>query len=256
MRPELTGEARGSLSRYPVRMKRTTVLITGASQGLGAELARVYAARDANLILTARGERALDVLRSELRSRTEVLALSGDVCDDEHIHDLVRVANEKFGGIDTLINNASTLGASPMPELSLLGTATFNRIMDVNVRAPLHLIQHVLPGMRERGAGTIVNISSDAAVQAYAGWGGYSASKAALEHFSRILAEELYGSSIRVVVIDPGNMNTQMHRDAEPGVDLNGLASARDVAPMVVEAIGNAASGFSREEVQRVVARV
>lgn len=207
-------------------------------------------------MLTARDPEPLEELHAELETLTDVFARAGDVADDEHVHGLLEAATGQFGGIDILINNASTLGASPMPLLERLSRSTFEQVMHVNVRAPLHLIQHVLPGMRDRGFGAIVNISSDAAVRAYAGWGGYGAGKAALEHLSRILAEELSGSGLRVIVVDPGNMNTQMHRDAEPGVDLSDLASPREVAPAIVGAIGRATPGFSRVEAQAVVAGV
>ncbi len=208
------------------------------------------------MVLTARNAESLNVLREELEALTDVLALAGDVANDEHVHALLRATTRQFGGIDVLINNASTLGASPMPHLEKLLSSTFNHVMNVNVRAPLHLIQHVLPGMRENGGGTIVNISSDAAVQAYAGWGGYGASKAALEHLSRILAEELSGSGVGVVVVDPGNMNTQMHRDAEPGADLSALPHPGEVAPAIVDAIDRAASGFTRLQAQALAASI
>ena len=116
-----------------------------------------------------------------------------------------------------------------MPALDALPLDAFAEVLRINVVAPLHLIQLVLPGMRERGNGTIVNITSDAAVQAYPGWGGYGASKAALEHLSKVLAVELEGGGIRVFVVDPGDMNTQLHRDAEPGC--RPLAPARNEVP-------------------------
>jgi len=122
-----------------------------------------------------------------------------------------------FGTVDVLINNASELGPSPMPALEELDWRDFLRVLRVNVAGPLHLAQLVIPGMRARGEGVIINVSSDAGVNAYPGWGGYGASKAALEHLSRTLAAELDGSGIRVYVVDPGDMNTRMHRDAEPG---------------------------------------
>ena len=237
-------------------MQKPIVLITGASQGLGAELARLYAHRAAALVLVARTPEPLLVLQTELAPHLEVLAFPGSVDDDEHVHRVVAAAEAHFGRIDILINNASTLGGSPMPWLEKLGPTAFGTLMDVNVRAPLHIAQHILPGMRARREGKIVNITSDAAVQAYAGWGGYGASKAALEHLSRVLAEELAGSGIGVAVIDPGNMNTQMHRDAEPGEDLSSLPRARSVAPAVLELINAAPAGYARYEAQALVAAV
>ncbi len=237
-------------------MEQQVVLITGASQGLGAELARAYARQSARLVLTARSPGPLAAIQEELQELAEVLALPGDVANDEHVHALVGKAHERFGHIDILINNASTLGATPMPLLEHLAPDTFRNLMGVNVHAPLHLIQHALSSMRERGSGTIVNISSDAALAAYAGWGGYGASKAALEHLSRILAEEVAPSGVRVLVIDPGNMNTQMHREAEPGVDLSDLPDPKDVAPAIIAAISGAGKYFERVEAQGIVASV
>jgi NAD(P)-dependent dehydrogenase (short-subunit alcohol dehydrogenase family) len=128
--------------------------------------------------------------------------------------------------------------------------------MEVNVRAPLSIAQIVLPQMRARGSGTIVNVTSDAAVNAYAGWGGYGTSKAALEHLSRILAEELTGTGVRVMVIDPGNMDTQMHRDAEPGEDLSSLPKPESVAPRFIDLVEREREPFSRHEAQHAAAGV
>jgi NAD(P)-dependent dehydrogenase (short-subunit alcohol dehydrogenase family) len=185
-----------------------------------------------------------------------VLAEAIDVTDDQRMRAFVETAITTFGRIDVLVNNASTLGGSPMPRLENLGTSAFFELMDVNVRAPLTIAQGVLPNMRARSAGTIVNVTSDAAVNAYAGWGGYSMSKAALEHASRILAAELEGTGIRVMVLDPGNMDTQMHRDAEPGEDLSGLPKPESVAPTFIDLIECERNPFSRYEVQTVGAGV
>ena len=149
-----------------------------------------------------------------------------------------------------LINNASELGPSPMPLLASHPWESLLRIYRVNVVAPIHLTQLVLPGMKARGRGTILNITSDAGANAYPGWGGYGSSKAALEHASRILAAELNGSGVRVLVVDPGDMNTEMHAQAEPGVDLSNLATPEEVAPAVVSLLdGN--QPFQRMEAQR-----
>lgn len=237
-------------------MGEQVVFITGASQGLGAELARLFAAQGARLVLTARRAPALDAIARELEKATDLIAVAGDVADDEHVRSLANAALHRFGRVDVLINNASTLGASPMPQLEQLDRSTFSRLMDVNVRAPLHIAQLLLPQMRSRGFGLIVNVTSDAAVQAYPGWGGYGSSKAALEHLSRILAEELSGSGVRVVAVDPGNMNTQMHRDAEPGVDLSDLPPPKEVAAAMVRALANASAPFARLEIQALVSHV
>ena len=148
---------------------------------------------------------------------------------------------QRFGPVDVLINNASELGPSPMPLLEDLDPETFAQILRVNLVAPLKLIQLVLGGMKQRGSGLIVNVTSDAGVQAYPTWGGYSASKAGLEHLSRILAAELDGSGVRVYVVDPGDMNTAMHQAAEPGVDISYLPTPDRVAPAFVQLLDETA---------------
>jgi NAD(P)-dependent dehydrogenase (short-subunit alcohol dehydrogenase family) len=240
-------------------MNHPVVLITGASRGLGAALAQEWAKRGAALLLTARGANDLNSLAKELSRTTDVLAEPIDVTDDRRMRAFVETAISTFGRIDVLVNNASTLGGSPMPKLEDLGAPAFFELMDVNVRAPLAIAQLVLPHMRANAAGTIVNVTSDAAVNAYPGWGGYGASKAALEHLSRILAAELDGSGIRVLVLDPGNMDTQMHRDAEPGEDLSSLRKPEEVAPTFIDVIERErayADSFARYEVQALAAGV
>jgi short-subunit dehydrogenase len=233
-------------------MTTHVALITGASQGLGLEIARQYARRGMNLVLTARGGEALQLVADELRHSTEILALPGDIGDRRHAEHLVDAALQRFGRIDVLINNASELGPSPMPELADLPVESFERILRVNLIAPLHVIQLVLPGMRSRGNGLIVNVTSDAGVQAYATWGGYGASKAGLEHLSAILAVELEGSGVRVYVVDPGDMNTAMHRAAEPGEDLSHLPGPAVVAPAFASFLDESAP-FGRFEAQRLI---
>jgi short-subunit dehydrogenase len=143
--------------------------------------------------------------------------------------------------VDVLINNASELGPLPMPKLEEYPWDALLRVFKVNAVAPLHLAQLVLPQMKARGEGLIVNISSDAATNAYPGWGGYGASKAALEHLSRTLAVELEGTGVRVEVVDPGEMATQMHRDAIGGGDVSHLPAPESVAPRIVALIEDAA---------------
>jgi NAD(P)-dependent dehydrogenase (short-subunit alcohol dehydrogenase family) len=240
-------------------MNELVVLITGASRGLGSALAREWAARGARLLLTARNEEPLRALVDELTRRTDVLFGAIDVTDDNGMRDFIAKGAREFGGIDVLVNNASTLGGSPMPRLPELTPAAFFEVMDVNVRAPLAIAQRVLPHMHARGGGAIVNVSSDAAVNAYPGWGAYGTSKAALEQLSRILAAELAGSNVSVLVLDPGNMDTQMHREAEPGEDLSGLPKPEEVAASFVDTVMRSLSNhepFARYEVQSIVAGV
>jgi short-subunit dehydrogenase len=230
--------------------RQTVALITGASRGLGREIAREYARRGYKLILTARGHGALDEVSRELAPITEVLAIPGDVADPNHAAALVQAGLERFSQIDVLVNNASELGPSPMPRLDEFPLDALHTVLEVNLIAPLHLTQLVLPGMKERGRGIIVNVTSDAGVEAYPGWGGYGASKAALEHLSRTLAAELEGTGVEVYVVDPGDMNTQMHRDAEPGVDLSDLPAPEVVAPAFLRLIesGRPSGRFTASE--------
>jgi NAD(P)-dependent dehydrogenase (short-subunit alcohol dehydrogenase family) len=237
-------------------MSNQVVLLTGASRGLGAALAREWANRGASLLLTARQPGPLHEIAKELSRRTDVLAEPIDATDDRAMRVFIENGVATFGRIDVLVNNASVLGGSPMPRLEDLSQGAFFEVMDANVRAPLAIAQAALPHMRARGSGTIVNVTSDAAVNAYAGWGAYGTSKAALEHLSRILAQELDGTGICVLVVDPGNMNTQMHRDAEPGEDLSSLPQPESVAPAFVDLVERETAPFARYEVQSVVARV
>lgn len=212
-----------------------TVLITGASQGLGRALARLLAARGYRLVLNARNAERLQEVAWELGAT----AIAGDV--SEVAEEIAAAA----GRVDILINNASELGPLPMPTLEDYPWDALLRVFRVNAVAPLHLAQLVLPQMKERGEGLILNISSDAASNAYPGWGGYGASKAALEHISRTLTVELDGTGVRVEIVDPGEMATQMHRDAINGGDVSRLPPPESVAPRIVglieDALGEAA---------------
>src|SRR5438093_5059817 len=204
-------------------------LITGASRGLGREIARLYARRGARLVLVARGEAALRDVEAELSGTTEVLPLAADVGKEaEHI---AGTALQRFGRVDVRIQHASEIGPSPMPLLEVYPWDAMLRVFRVNVVAPLHLTQLLLPQMKTRHQGVIINVTSDAGVQAYPGWGGYGASKAALEHLSRVLAAEIADSGVRLYVVDPGDMNTEMHRQAEPGGDLSHLPGSDVPAP-------------------------
>jgi NAD(P)-dependent dehydrogenase (short-subunit alcohol dehydrogenase family) len=205
----------------------TTTIITGASQGLGRALARLFASRGHRLILNARRREPLLALARELGA----IAVPGDVA--EIAEEIAAAA----GDTDILINNASELGPLPMSRLEDYPWDALLRVFRVNVVAPLHLAQLVLPRMKARGSGVIVNITSDAGVNAYPGWGGYGASKAALEHASRTLAAELEGTGVRVYAVDPGDMNTEMHRLAIPDADVSQLSLPEDVAPSIAELV-------------------
>lgn len=193
-----------------------TALITGASRGLGLALARELAQQGWTLIINARGADALETARAELAQQTQVIAIAGDVTDAAHRQALAE-AVRSVGGLDVLVNNASILGPSPQPNLLDYPLEMLEQVYRANVIAPLALIQTVAADLRP-GA-RILNITSDAGVEAYPGWGGYGSSKAALEHWSRILAEEK--PDLRVYIVDPGDMRTQMHQEAFPGEDIS-----------------------------------
>lgn len=192
-----------------------TAIITGGSQGLGLALAEDLVADGWHVVVDARHVDRLHAATAHLGS--SVRAVPGDVADPDHRAALVEAAWQ-LGGLELLVNGASTLGTSPLPRLRQLDPATFEHLHQVNVGAPLALIQHALP-LLEANGGAIVNVSSDAAVEAYEGWGGYGSTKAALDHLSRVLAAE--EPDVRVWSFDPGDMRTQMHQDAFPGEDIS-----------------------------------
>lgn len=196
--------------------KERTAIVTGASRGLGLALARGLAAHGWNLILTARDAERLRAVRDELATRTHVAAIAGDVTDSAHRHALAVLARG-HAGVDAVINNAGALGASPLPALLDYPLDVLTAVLDTNVVAPLGLLQAVRAELKPDAR--VINVTSDAAVSAYAGWGGYGSSKAALEQVSAVLAAE--NPSIRVYWIDPGDLRTDMHQAAFPGEDIS-----------------------------------
>jgi NAD(P)-dependent dehydrogenase (short-subunit alcohol dehydrogenase family) len=205
----------------------STALITGASQGLGLALTTAFAERGWNLVVDARDETRL---REAARTLPTVVAIDGDVTDPGH-REALAAAAEVFGPLDLLVNNASELGPSPLPELARYPLDALRTVYETNVVAPLALTQLLLPALRAAG-GTVVNISSDAAVEPYPGWGGYGPSKAALDHVSAILAAE--EPELRVFAFDPGDMRTAMHQRAFPGEDISDRPAASTVVPAVL----------------------
>jgi NAD(P)-dependent dehydrogenase (short-subunit alcohol dehydrogenase family) len=204
-------------------------LITGASMGFGRALALDLAADGWDLVVDARGAERLAELEAAARSAGAgvVRAVSGDVADPGH-RALVVAAVEALDRLDLLVNNASILGPSPQPTLEKYPLDVLERVYRVNVVAPLALAQATLPWLRAAG-GTIVNVTSDAAVEGYAGWGGYGSSKAALEQLTNVLASE--EPDLRVYRFDPGDMRTQMHQDAFPGEDISDRPEPEAVVP-------------------------
>lgn len=218
-----------------------TALITGASRGLGRELARALSARGYRLSLVARGKSELRKVAEELGPNT--LAIPADV--SEQAEEIAARTLEHFPKIDLLINNASTVGPSPLPNLANYHWADLATVFRINTLAPLHLTQLILPHLTPEGV--ILNLSSDAAVETYPGWGGYGASKAALEHLSATLAKE---TGKRVYLIDPGDMNTVMHQQAEPGMDLSHLPGPDAPVPFILNLLERSPSGFHRFRAQ------
>ena len=230
-------------------------VVTGGSRGLGKALTRELLGKGLTVIVDARTSDVLERARHELSEMGELVTIPGDVSDQNHVHALMSAA-EEAGRLDLLVNNASTLGKVPLPLITELGRDTFRTLFDVNVFAPIHLMQHALKLMARSNLSTIVNITSDAGVEAYPTWGGYGATKAALEHVSRVLAAELEGSSTRVLVFDPGDMNTTMHRDAVPDADPAELRDPADSARALLRAIAAMKNGFERVRASEVEQRV
>jgi NAD(P)-dependent dehydrogenase (short-subunit alcohol dehydrogenase family) len=214
-------------------------LITGASRGLGLALARGLAREGWTLIVDARGEGDLEAARAELAELTRVIAIPGDVTDEEHRGALAEATREA-GGLDALVNNASILGPSPQPVLLDYPLDTLEEVYRANTLSPLALIQAtrnaLKPGAR------IVNVTSDAAAEPYEGWGGYGSSKAALEQLSNILAAE--NPDLRVYWVDPGDMRTRMQQEAFPDEDISDRPPPEESVPGLMELLtGDLPSG-------------
>jgi NAD(P)-dependent dehydrogenase (short-subunit alcohol dehydrogenase family) len=213
-------------------MNNPTALITGASRGLGLALAAGLARAGFDLIIDARDRAALDAAAGALRAAGHtVTVISGDITDPAHRAALIAAAGDR---LDLLVNNAGTLGASPLPALADYPPDALRAAFEVNVIAPVALTQLALPLLRASG-GAVLNITSDAAVEAYAGWGGYGAAKAALEQASNVLAaEEL---AVRVWWADPGDLRTDMHQLAFPGEDISDRPEPASVVPAFVRLV-------------------
>ena len=211
-----------------------TAIITGASRGLGLALARALAERGWKLVLDARGGDALQEVAGELAGTTDVVAITGDVADQAHRSELVEAARA-LGGPDLLVNNASLLGPSPQPRLADYPLDVFRTVYDVNVTAPLALIQQALPLLSQSPQGRILNVTSDAGVEGYEGWGGSGSSKAALEQLSKVLAAE--HPELKVWWVDPGDMNTKMQQEAHPDEDISDRPPPEDSVPGILKLI-------------------
>lgn len=221
----------------------SVALITGASRGLGLALAHALAERHWDLVVDGRDAGALERAAATLRGPARVVAISGDVADPDH-REALRGAVAELGRLDLLVNNASVLGPSPQPELADYPLDVYRQVLEVNTVAPLALTQLLLPMVRSRG-GRIINITSDAGVEAYPGWGGYGSSKAALEHLTRVLIEEC--PDLSIYLADPGDLRTQMHQEAFPSEDISDRPLPEVAVPgLVALAEGHLPSGRYR----------
>lgn len=214
-----TGARLHSVEDMPV------AIITGASRGLGRALAHGLAQSGWRLVIDGRDAETLAAAAAAIPQ--DVTALPGDVTDAAHRAALIAAA-DRLGGPDLLVNNAGILGPSPQPALASYPLDALREVYEVNVVAPIALTQLALPGLRDR-AGAVVNVTSDAAVEAYPGWGGYGSAKAAVEQASRVLAAEEPG--LRVWWVDPGDLRTRMHQEAFPGEDITDRPEPETVVP-------------------------
>jgi NAD(P)-dependent dehydrogenase (short-subunit alcohol dehydrogenase family) len=216
----------------------TNALVTGGSRGLGRALGQALAAAGARVVLVARERAALDEAVAAIRGAGgEAHAVAADVADRDAAHAIAGQAAALVGPIDLLVNNASTLGPVPLRLLLDTDCEDLERALAVNLVGPFRLTKAVAGSMALRGRGMIVNVTSDAAHEVYARWGAYGASKAALEQLGRVWAAELEGTGVRVVTVDPGEMDTRMHAQAMPDADRSTLADPADVAARILASL-------------------
>lgn len=224
-----------------------TILITGASRGLGLALARTFAHAGWSLLINGRGAVALETARVELAQWSDVIAIPGSVADAQHRRDLAQAAHE-LGGLDAVVNNAGILGPSPQPALLDYDLETLAEVFRINTMAPLGVLQAVAPSLKPKAR--IVTISSDAAVEAYEGWGGYGASKAALEQLTAVFAAE--NPQWRVYTVDPGDMQTEMHKAAFPGEDISDRGLPEESVPGIVALLTEDGWANGRYEARKI----
>ncbi len=217
-----------------MNIRHRASLITGASRGLGRALAMRLAAEGSRVVLVARHAEPLEAVVAEIRrAGLEAYAVAGDVAELGDAHRIAGQAAALVGPVDVLVHNASTLGPTPLRLLLDTDCEDLSHVLETNLVGPFRLTKIVAGSMALRGTGTIVHVSSDAAVSAYPHWGAYGISKAAQDQLSRILAAELDGTQVRVLAVDPGEMDTVMHRAAMPDADPASLARPEEVAALV-----------------------
>jgi NAD(P)-dependent dehydrogenase (short-subunit alcohol dehydrogenase family) len=236
------------------RLREKNVLITGASQGLGRELALAFAREGASgLSLSARHAAAIQAVRDEVRQiapETKVLAIEADVSKPKDIERMIATSLDAFAGqLDVLVNNASTIGPSPMPYLLDYPVEDFHNVLNTNLVGPFLITKAALPAMIENG-GSIINVSSDAGSTGYPGWGAYGISKFGVEGMSQTWASELEETEVRVNWVDPGSMNTAMHRAAEPDEDPTEWADPAAVTEVFLFLASDESKGITGKRLQ------
>jgi NAD(P)-dependent dehydrogenase (short-subunit alcohol dehydrogenase family) len=218
----------------------SVAIVTGASRGLGEALAEGLARAGWSLVVDGRDQitlgAAADRIRAQSTADARVVAVVGDITDPDHRHDLTAAAVE-LGGLDLVVNNAGTLGASPLPSLADYPLDELRVAFEINVVAPLGLVQDALPLLLDAPHPRVLDVTSDAGVEAYEGWGGYGAGKAALEHLGAVLAVEF--PAVTVWSVDPGDLRTAMHQAAFPGEDISDRPEPATVVPGFLELIGS-----------------
>ena len=231
------------------RLKGKYTLVTGASQGLGRQLAIDFAREGAaGVAIVARRDYALEEVRESIRKvapQARVLIIIADLSREEEIERVIATTLEEFRGrLDVLVNNASSIGPTPLPYLLDYPLADFRQVIETNLVAPFLLIKKALPAMIETG-GSVINVTSDVGRVGYPGWGAYGISKFGIEGMSATWAAELGGSSVRVNWVDPGNMNTEMHRAAEPEEDPSEWADPADVSEVFIYLASDESKGVN-----------
>lgn len=234
-----------------MRLNGTSTLITGASRGLGAALARQLAAEGARVVAVARGREALEqTVAGIVAAGGEAHAFVADIADKEQTYAIAGAAAALVGPVRLLIHNASTLGPVPLVPLLDLDCEALAEVLETNVIGPFRLSKALVGPMVLAGEGTVLQISSDAAVSPYPGWGAYGASKAAMDQLGAVLATELEGTGVRVLAVDPGEMDTVMHHDAAPDADPAELADPEAVAARIVALLRSDTESGSRVVVE------
>jgi len=219
------------------KLQGKVCLVTGSSRGLGAALAKEFARQGASVVINSRSSSAMDLVEVERQLKSmgaKVLSVEADVAKRADVERLAGEALARFGRVDVLVNNASALGPTPMPYLTDYPIEDFEAVLRTNLTAPFMLTRALIGQMLIRGAGSVINVSSDAGVVGYPSWGAYGVSKAALDQLTRTWAAELEGTGVRVNSVDPGDMDTTMKRASEPDGDASQWAKPETVTAVFV----------------------